>query len=166
MPPKGKKPEQKKGTFFPKDEKGERGSTFGGKQALAAALRGAGEDGTADKVAKASGGKWRFGYNNFYMSLVKAGCKSPEAALGSAEAGLEYMYSNFEHIKNEASTHSSSSRNTTTHPGRFFSRASERGVFSRASERCACVCVLLSRPPGAAACDGSVRAAPQERRPR
>jgi len=147
MPPKGKKPEQKKGTFFPKDEKGERGSTFGGKQALAAALRGAGEDGTADKVAKASGGKWRFGYNNFYMSLVKAGCKSPEAALGSAEAGLEYMYSNFEHIKNEASTHSSSSRNTTTHQGRFsLARASAAFFLARGSAARVCACFCHARP--------------------
>ena len=48
-----------------------------------------------------SGGKWRFGYNESYMRMVKASCKSPEASLAAAKAGLAYMYSSFEHVKAE-----------------------------------------------------------------
>jgi len=140
-----KKPEQKTGTFFPVDPKGERSTTYTGKEAIAAALRGAGEPSTADSIAKVrehfhaaqmhrvshlsphahqltpddgstkdhaspaaswpqvSNAKWRFGYNNHYMSLVRASCGSPEAALGSAKAGLAWMYDNFEHVDAEGS---------------------------------------------------------------
>jgi hypothetical protein len=47
-----KKAEQKTGTFFPLDPKGERSTTYTGKEVIAAALRGAGEPMTADQVAK------------------------------------------------------------------------------------------------------------------
>ena len=96
----GKK-EAKSGTLFPVDTKGGRSTTYAGKQALAAALRGAGEPIAAANVEKLGNKKWRFGYNKSYMTLVKASCKSPDAALGAAKEGLAYMYDNFEHAKSE-----------------------------------------------------------------
>ena len=102
MPKKGKKEVPKTGTLFPVDKNGVRSTTHTGKQVLAAALRGAGAEYAAANVEKLGSKKWRFGYNKAYMSLVKESCKSPEAALGSAKAGLEWMYDNFEHAKSEA----------------------------------------------------------------
>ena len=52
-------------------------------------------------MEKLSNKKWRFGYNKSYMTLVKASCRSPEAALKSAKEGLKYMYDNFEHSNHE-----------------------------------------------------------------
>ena len=37
---------------------------------------------------------WRFGYNKQIVKLARAGCRSPAAALGSAKAGLDWMYEN------------------------------------------------------------------------
>ena len=37
---------------------------------------------------------WRFGYNKQIVQLARLGCKDPKAALGSAKAGLEWMYEN------------------------------------------------------------------------
>ena len=37
---------------------------------------------------------WRFGYNRQIVQLARLGCQSPKASLGSAKAGLKYMYEN------------------------------------------------------------------------
>ena len=69
----GKK-EAKSGTLFPVDTKGGRSTTYAGKQALAAALRGAGEPIAAANVEKLGNKKWRFGYNKQIVQLARLEC--------------------------------------------------------------------------------------------
>lgn len=80
------------GAEFPEDGKGGRSTSDVGKKVMAAALGGAGEAEASSKCAKER--NWRFGYNKHVVKLVRVGCKSPEAALGSAKAGLNWMYDN------------------------------------------------------------------------
>jgi len=80
------------GTEFPEDGKGGRSTSEAGKKVMAAALLGAGDETASHKCAKEK--NWRFGYNKHVVKLVRVGCKSPKAAVGSAEAGLKWMYEN------------------------------------------------------------------------
>ena len=80
------------GTEFPEDGKGGRSTSDAGKKVIAAALAGAGDDAASAKCAKER--NWRFGYNKHVVQLARSGCYSPEAALGSAKAGLAWMYEN------------------------------------------------------------------------
>eukprot|EP00303_Exanthemachrysis_gayraliae_P003631 CAMPEP_0206016888 /NCGR_PEP_ID=MMETSP1464-20131121/23809_1 /ASSEMBLY_ACC=CAM_ASM_001124 /TAXON_ID=119497 /ORGANISM="Exanthemachrysis gayraliae, Strain RCC1523" /LENGTH=787 /DNA_ID=CAMNT_0053390719 /DNA_START=11 /DNA_END=2374 /DNA_ORIENTATION=+ len=95
-PEKPKAPER--GTLFPADGKGGRSTSVAGKAVIAAALKGAGEAGAAasDKCMREK--NWRFNYHKHYMTLVRLGCSSPAAALGTAKAGLDWVYSNFEFV--------------------------------------------------------------------
>jgi hypothetical protein len=72
-----------------------------GKEVIAASFRGASDPYSADHVANLPNSKWRVGYNKIYLNLVESGCKSPDASLGSARAGLEWMYKNFQHVSKE-----------------------------------------------------------------
>jgi hypothetical protein len=97
-PPEKPKPPER-GTQFPSDGKGGRSTTIPGKRVIEAALRGCGGDAGAKAAAKVEREKnWRFGYNKHYMTLVRLGCESPAAALGSARAGLGWMYDNMQFI--------------------------------------------------------------------
>lgn len=87
-------PKDPVGAEFPLDgkDKSSRSTSEAGKKVFAAAFRGAGDP---DAEAKCLAVKnWRFGYNKQIVKLVRVGCKSPKAALGSAKAGLDWMYAN------------------------------------------------------------------------
>lgn len=97
-PPEKPKPPEK-GTQFPRDDKGGRSTSVAGKAVIAAALRGVpGEEGTVASTRCLQEKNWRFKYHKHYMTLVRLGCKSPSAAMGSAKAGLDWMYANMEFI--------------------------------------------------------------------
>mmetsp|Transcript_85990 Transcript_85990/g.168199 ORF Transcript_85990/g.168199 Transcript_85990/m.168199 type:complete len:552 (+) Transcript_85990:84-1739(+) len=92
-----KKPD--KGLSFPTDAKGERSTTVAGKNVIAAAIRGSGAPGADDLATQCEREKnWRFKYNKHYMNMVKVSAHSPQAAIGVAKAGIEYMHSNFEFV--------------------------------------------------------------------
>ena len=95
---KGPKREER-GLSFPVDSKGERSTSLVGKNIIAAALRGAEtSDGNAAAIKAEKEKNWRFKYSSHYMKMVKVSAASPEAAVGVARAGLDYMHSNFDFI--------------------------------------------------------------------
>lgn len=97
MGPKTKAPE--KGLCFPKDTKGGRSTSDAGKKIIAAALRGAGTaDGDRYAAMCEKERNWRFGYVKHFKNLVKVSASSPQAALGCAQAGADYMHDSFEFI--------------------------------------------------------------------
>lgn len=96
MPKKSKKAPEL-GIVFPLDKKGTRSTTSAGKKIIAAALRGCeGGENAAIKVEKEK--NWRFGYNKHVKTLVDLSLSTPEAALGIAKAGLDYMHTSFEFV--------------------------------------------------------------------
>lgn len=88
-----------KGLSFPTDSKGERSTTTAGKNIIAAAIRGSKAPNAEDLASKCEREKnWRFKYNKHFMNMVKVSAHSPEAAIGVAKAGINYMHSNFEFV--------------------------------------------------------------------
>uniref|UniRef100_A0A6U2CT40 very-long-chain (3R)-3-hydroxyacyl-CoA dehydratase n=1 Tax=Hemiselmis andersenii TaxID=464988 RepID=A0A6U2CT40_HEMAN len=84
------------GIVFPVTKKGDRSTTTTAKEVFAAAI-GAVDPEAAKKASREK--NWRFGYHkHIYRSMV-VGAKSEEAALKVAKAGLDHMYSSFDHIK-------------------------------------------------------------------
>lgn len=91
-----KPPPPARGLVFPQtDEKGTRSTTVAGKAVMAAALSAA-DKAAGEKVLKEK--NWRFKYIRYFTDLVTAQCQSPEAALASAEAGLQKARDSFEFI--------------------------------------------------------------------
>ncbi|EOD08386.1 hypothetical protein EMIHUDRAFT_453108 [Emiliania huxleyi CCMP1516] len=83
------------GAEFPEDSKGGRSTSEAGKKAFAAAIGGSGVGEAEAAAAKCAGERsWRFGYNKHITKLVRLSCESPAAGLGSAKAGLGWMYEN------------------------------------------------------------------------
>ena len=80
------------GAEFPEDGKGGRSTSEAGKKVIAAAFEGAGDEDLKNACLAVK--NWRFGYNKQIVKLARAGCRSPAAALGSAKAGLDWMYEN------------------------------------------------------------------------
>jgi len=78
------------GAEFPEDGKGGRSTSEAGKKVIAASFKGAGN--AEAEAACLAVKNWRFGYNRQIVKLARIGCSSPAAALGSAEAGLAWMY--------------------------------------------------------------------------
>lgn len=72
-----------------------------GKAIIAAAVKAADAD-AAQKVVDEK--KWRFKYKKHFVKMVEVGCKSPDAALSIAHAGLDYMYDNFDFVR-DGKTH-------------------------------------------------------------
>lgn len=72
-----------------------------GKAIIAAAVKAADKD-AAQKVVDEK--KWRFKYKKHFVKMVEVGCKSPDAALAIANAGLDYMYDNFDFVR-DGKTH-------------------------------------------------------------
>lgn len=93
-----KKPE--KGLVFPVDEKGERSTSVAGRNVIAAAIAG-GQTPSAAKFSAlcAKEKNWRFKYQKHFMNMVQVSAESPQAALGVASAGIDYMHKNFEFIE-------------------------------------------------------------------
>lgn len=88
-----KGPEIKEGVIFPKDEKGERSSTGPNKAAIAACLSAA-EPNLAKKCLEEK--NWRYGYVKYYVQTVTEGLKAPERSVNMSQAGLDYLYDNFD----------------------------------------------------------------------
>jgi len=96
-----KPPPPPRGLVWPVDEKGARSSTGTNKAILEAAVRAVNPE-LADKIARAKG--WRFKYVNYLKGLVEEQCKSPQAALKAAEAGLDKAYELFEYVSEDGSS--------------------------------------------------------------
>jgi hypothetical protein len=60
---------------------------------IAAAITATGNQAAAGRCAKER--DWRFGYVKHFEALVAASCSSPDAAVKSARAGLDWAYDNF-----------------------------------------------------------------------
>ena len=95
-----KPPPPARGVSWPKDKKGERSSTNVNKAILAAAVGAVNKD-KADAINKTR--SWRFGYVKHLAAMVEEQCKSPEAALKIAQAGLDKAYDTFEFIAPDGS---------------------------------------------------------------
>ena len=93
-------PPPPRGVSWPVDSKGQRSSTEINKAILAAAV------GAVNKDKEAAVNKtrsWRFGYVKHLAAMVEEQCKSPEAALKIAQAGLDKAYDVFEFISPDGS---------------------------------------------------------------
>ncbi|CAM9682242.1 unnamed protein product [Heterosigma akashiwo] len=84
------------GLVFPPGPKGDRGSTWGNKETIAAAF-----EPLDPKVAQAVRNErnWRQNYVPYIQKLVELGLASKEKALASAQAGMDWAYNNFEFIR-------------------------------------------------------------------
>jgi len=87
---------QPEGIVFP-FVNGDRSTTDAGKKIFAATFKAVGEDKLAQDVLDEK--NWRSRYIKHFMKHVEISLKSPENALASAKAGLEYMHNNFEFIR-------------------------------------------------------------------
>jgi hypothetical protein len=96
-----KPPPPPRGICFPLDKDGVASSTPVNKEILAAAV-GAVNSEKADKIRNAKG--YRFTYVKHLIGLVEEQCKSPEAALKVAQAGLDKAYEIFEFVAPDGST--------------------------------------------------------------
>ena len=96
-----KPPPPPRGLVFPLDDKGQRSSTTVNKAILEAAVRAVSPD-KADQIAKAKG--WRFGYVKHLKAMVEEQCKSPEAAIKVAQAGIDKAYEIFEFVDEDGVT--------------------------------------------------------------
>ena len=98
-----KPPPPPRGLVWPVDRKGERSSTDVNKAILAAAVGAVNKD--KEKAILASK-NWRFQYTKHLRGLVEEQCKSPEAALKIAQAGLDKAYELFEFVAPDGSSSS------------------------------------------------------------
>ena len=100
-----KPPPPPRGLVWPKtigkNGKEERSSTPTAKAVLAAAV-GAVNKEKSEAIMKLR--NWRFGYVKHFMGMVEEQCKSPEAALAVAKAGLEKAYEIFEFVAPDGTT--------------------------------------------------------------
>jgi len=112
MPPQKEKKEE--GLLFPKTPKGDRGSNFGNQNVWAAAF---------DPIDKNISAKvrternWRHKYVGSVQKHVELCLASPDKALTSAQAGLDWAYDNFEFVT--ATGESCSLRKAMELPGNF-----------------------------------------------
>jgi hypothetical protein len=90
-----KPPPPARGLVFPLDKRGERSSTQVNKDVLAAAV-GAVNPTKAQALLKTK--NWRFGYVKHLIAMVEEQCKSPEAAIQIAQAGLDKAYEVFQFV--------------------------------------------------------------------
>mmetsp|Transcript_29933 Transcript_29933/g.39335 ORF Transcript_29933/g.39335 Transcript_29933/m.39335 type:complete len:534 (+) Transcript_29933:58-1659(+) len=95
-PPKGPKREVS-GLVFPPGPKGDRSSTFGNNETIAASFEPL-DKAMAEKV-RGEKKKWRHNYVKYIQKNVELGLKSPEKALASAQAGMDWAYNNFEFVR-------------------------------------------------------------------
>ncbi|CAE8585659.1 unnamed protein product [Polarella glacialis] len=87
------------GVDFPLDQDGKRSTTGLNQGAFAAAVKSHKEAHEAVVAEK----KWRFGYVKHVVRQTQLAAKSEEAALGIANAGLDYMHSTMEFCRDGAS---------------------------------------------------------------
>lgn len=77
-------------------KEGDRSTTWANKQALAAAI-GAVDPALAQRVLTEP--KWRQNYTKYIYKHVEACLQSKEAAVASSKAGLEWVHSSFEFVR-------------------------------------------------------------------
>jgi hypothetical protein len=94
-------PPPPRGIVWPLDSKGGRSSTDTNKAVIAAAV-GAVDPAAASAIVKTK--NWRFGYVKHWTKMVELQCKSPEAALKVATAGLAKAYEIFEFVAPDGSS--------------------------------------------------------------
>eukprot|EP01119_Soliformovum_irregulare_P020203 TRINITY_DN6509_c0_g3_i1.p1 TRINITY_DN6509_c0_g3~~TRINITY_DN6509_c0_g3_i1.p1 ORF type:complete len:527 (-),score=168.14 TRINITY_DN6509_c0_g3_i1:62-1642(-) len=85
------------GIVFPPGEKNDRSTTDAAKKIFASAFKAVGEDQLASSVSNER--NWRYGYVKHILKHVETSLKNPEAALKEAQAGLDWMYQNFEFVR-------------------------------------------------------------------
>jgi hypothetical protein len=112
-----KPPPPPRGLVFPVTAKGDRSSTPIAKAILSAAI-GAANPEKGEKVMKER--NWRFGYVKHLVNMVEEQCKSPEAALAVAEAGLNKAYEVFEFVHPDGKTTSFAEAMASKSSEKFF----------------------------------------------
>jgi len=85
------------GINFPLGEKADRSTTDSQKKLFAATFSAVGEDKLAQDVLNER--NWRYNYNRHVLKHVQVSLKSPENAVNAAKAGLDWIYNNFEFIR-------------------------------------------------------------------
>jgi len=96
-----KPPPPPRGLVWPLDDRGTRSSTNVNKAILAAAI---GASSPEQAEAALNTKNWRFGYVKSLVALVKEQCKSPDAALACAQAGLDKAYETFQFVAPDGSS--------------------------------------------------------------
>jgi len=90
-------PASQDGISFPKNEKGEVSTTDVAKKIFATSFEAMGENKIAQDVINEK--NWRYKYNRYILKHVECSVKTPQHALKSAEAGLDWIHRNFELIR-------------------------------------------------------------------
>eukprot|EP00923_Selenidium_pygospionis_P034107 GHVN01059604.1.p1 GENE.GHVN01059604.1~~GHVN01059604.1.p1 ORF type:complete len:753 (+),score=46.21 GHVN01059604.1:2507-4765(+) len=117
-----------RGVVFPIDANGERSTSEAGKNVLAKAVASV-DKSAAEKIMACR--SWRFGYAKHIMKMVELQCKSPEAAVEVAEAGLRSLYESFDFIRADGTAVSFDKAMTATNEKKFES-GSVKGSGQRA----------------------------------
>lgn len=112
-----KPPPPPQGLVWPMDSRGERSSTETNKAIIAAAV-GAINPEKAQAVLKCK--SWRFQYNKHMRAMVEEQCKSPQAALKIAQAGLDKAYELFEFVTPDGTSQSFKAAMAAKNKDKFF----------------------------------------------
>lgn len=112
-----KPPPPPRGLVFPVTARGDRSSTPVAKAILSAAI-GAVNPEKAQKVLKER--NWRFGYVKHWIKMVEEQCKTPEAALAVAQAGLNKAYEVFEFVDSNGKSSSFAEAMASKSSEKFF----------------------------------------------
>ena len=112
-----KPPPPPRGLVFPVTARGDRSSTPVAKAILSAAI-GAVNPEKAQKVLKER--NWRFGYVKHWINMVEEQCKTPEAALAVAQAGLNKAYEVFEFVDSNGKSSSFAEAMASKSSEKFF----------------------------------------------
>ena len=78
-------------------ETGERSTSAANSATFAASVRGLDKE-MSDSISN-EGRKWRRKYNKYVVKNVELSAKSPKNALNVAKAGLDYLHSNFDFVR-------------------------------------------------------------------
>ena len=116
--------------------------------AIAAAIEGCGPRAAKAAKACATEKSYRFGYARHVKELVRQGAYSPQAAVGSSQKGLDYMYANFEYVdKDGVSTpFGAAMKGSATVTGRSLKSVKVQGSGTSAAT-CEAVWKSTSEPP-------------------
>lgn len=112
-----KPPPPPRGLVWPLDGKGERSSTAVNQGIVAAAVAAVSPE-KAQEIRQSKG--WRFKYWRRLKEMVEEQCKSPEAALKVAEAGLKEAYERFEFVDADGKTVSFAKAMTEPSKDKFY----------------------------------------------
>lgn len=141
MPPPAKAPRPLDGLVWPlvpnSKKEGDRSTTWANKHALSAAI-GAVDPALAQQVLDEK--KWRQKYTRYVYKHVAACLESKDAAVASAQAGLDWVHNNFEFVRDGTGMTLSEAMSSIT--GSFetgFVKGSKPRPASTVLEVCMCV---------------------------